>query len=148
MPKTLSSYLGLAAVVLVAFVGAIFLDSSLAFLVLIGVGLLTLFCGVYLARYWADSDRIAKAADFMGSPVYRAVAEKYGVAPNLVAQYLTPEREALAEAVTRCDRCRSIEDCLDFFSQPGKDIDEARDFCPNAQRFIAMAKKLKREAKS
>ena len=71
---------------------------------------------------------------------------KYGVAPSLVAECLTPEGEAVIGAMTRCDRCGSIEECRHFFDQPGRDADGAREFCPNADPFTELAEKLRRKA--
>ena len=123
------------------------LDSILLYGVLVGVVLLAIITPVYLVRYRTTTARLVKPAEMMESPVYRAVAQKYRAAPNLVAEYLSPEREALAAAMTRCDRCGSIEECHHFFDQPERNIDEARKFCPNADLFIEMAKKQRRETK-
>ncbi len=93
-------------------------------------------------RFFRTSARLMKSADMMKSRVYRAVAEKYGAEPNLVAECLTPEGESIIAAMTRCDRCGSVEECRHFFDQPGSDVDEARKLCPNADLFIKLVKKL------
>ena len=58
---------------------------------------------------------------------------------------MTPEGEAFIGAMTRCDRCGSIEECRHFFDQPGRDVDEAREFCAGADFFIDLAEKLRRK---
>jgi hypothetical protein len=116
-----------------------------SYAVLAGVVLLAFISPVYLVRYRLIAARLVKSADMMESPVYRAVAERYGTAPNLVAEYMAPEREALAAALTRCDSCGSMEECHDFFDQPEGNVDEARKFCPNAGRFIELAQTQRRE---
>ena len=100
---------------------------------------------VIFMRLRRTSAQIMKSAHIMESRVYRAVAEKYGVAPSLVAECLTPEGEAYIGAMTRCDRCGSIEECRHFFDPPGRDVDAAREFCPNADIFIDLAEKLRRK---
>ncbi len=96
-------------------------------------------------RFFRTGARLMKSADMMKSRVYRAVAEKYGAEPNLIGACSTPEGETIIDAMTRCDRCGSIEECRHFFDQPGSDVDEARDFCPNAALFIDSAEKRRRK---
>ncbi len=86
-----------------------------------------------------------KSADMMASRVYRALADKYEAEPVLVAACSTPEGEAIIGAMTRRDRCGSIEECRHFFDPPGRDVDEAKDFCANAALFIDSAEKRRRE---
>ena len=121
------------------------LDSLIFYGVVAAVVLLVALSPVIFLRFQGTSARIMESAYMMESHVYRAVAEKYGVAPSLVAECLTPEGEAIIGAMTRCDRCESIEECRHFFDQPGRDIDEAREFCPNADFFIDLAEKLRRK---
>ncbi len=123
------------------------LDSFFFYGVVVALALLAAFGLMTFMRYQGTSARIVKSASMMESRVYQAVAEKYGVAPNLIAECLTPEGETIIGAMTRCDRCGSIEECHHFFDQPGRDVDEAREFCPNANLFIDLAEKLRREAK-
>ena len=120
----------------------IFFYGSLASIVLLAI-----ICPVFLIRYRRTITKLMQSADMMESRVYRAVAEKYEVTPNLVAECLAPEREAIVTTMTRCDRCRSVEECHHFFEQPESNVDEAREFCPNADLFIELAEKLRREAK-
>ncbi len=96
-------------------------------------------------RFFRTSARLMKSADMMESRVYRAVAEKYGAEPNLIAACSTPEGETIIDAMTRCDRCGSIGECRHFFDPPGTDVDEAKEFCPNAALFIDLAEKLRRK---
>ncbi len=121
------------------------LDSLYFYGVVVALVLLVAFSPVMFMRLQGTSARIMKSAYLMESHVYRAVAEKYGVAPSLVAECLTPEGEAIVGAMTRCDRCGSIEECRHFFDAPGRDVDEARGFCPNADFFIDLAEKLRRK---
>ncbi len=121
------------------------LDSLIFYGVVTALVLLVALGPVIFLRSRGTSARIMKSAYIMESHVYRAVAEKYGVAPSLVAECLTPEGEAIIGAMTRCDRCGSIEECRHFFEAPGRDIDEARGFCPNADFFIDMAENLRRK---
>ncbi len=118
-----------------------FYGSVVALVLLAAFGLVTIM------RYHGTSANLMKSAHMMESRVYKAVAEKYGAEPSLVAACLTPEGEAIIGAMTRCDRCGSVEECRHFFDQPGSDVDEAREFCPNADLFIELAEKLRREAK-
>ena len=121
------------------------LDTLFFYGVVAALVLLVAFGLVTSMRLRGTSARLMKSADMMESRVYRAVAEKYGVAPSLVAECLTPEGEAIIGAMTRCDRCGSVEECRHFFDQPGSDVDEAREFCPNAALFIDLAEKLRRK---
>jgi hypothetical protein len=121
------------------------LDTLFIYGVVAGLVLLVALSPVIFMRLRGTSAHIMKSAYMMDSRVYRAVAKKYGVAPSLVAECLTPEGEEIVGAMTRCDRCGSIEECHHFFDQPGKDIDEAREFCPNAEVFIDLAEKLRRK---
>ncbi len=114
---------------------------------MVALVLLAAFGLVTIMRYQGTSANLMKSAHMMDSRVYQAVAEKYGAEPRLVAACLTPEGEAIVAAMTRCDRCGSVEECRHFFDQPGSDVDEAREFCPNAELFIELAEKLRREAK-
>ncbi len=100
---------------------------------------------VIFLRFRETGAHLMKSADMMESRVYRAVAQKYGVAPSLVAECLTPEGEAIIGAMTRCDRCGSIKECHHFFDAPERDVDKAREFCPNADFFIDLAEKLRRK---
>ena len=95
-----------------------------------------------------DRTHVMKSADMMESRVHRALAEKYGAGPVLVAACSPPEGEAIIGAMTRRDRCGSVEECRHFFDppgRPGRKVDEARDFCPNAALFIDSAEKRRRE---
>ncbi len=121
------------------------LDSLIFYGVVVALVLLVAFGLVFFIRFRGTPANLMKSAYIMESHVYRAVAEKYGVAPSLVAECLTPEGEAIIGAMTRCDRCGSIEECRHFFDQPGRDVDEARGFCPNADSFIDLAEKLRRK---
>ncbi len=123
------------------------LDSFFFYGVVAALLLLALISPVVVMRYRGITAKLMKSADMMRSRVYKAVAEKYCAAPNLVAKCLAPEGEAFVTAMTHCDRCRSVEECRHFFDRPGSDVDEAREFCPNADLFIKMAEKLRREAK-
>ena len=105
------------------------------------------FGPVMFLRLRRTGAQVMKSAYMMESRVYRAVAEKYGVAPSLVAACSTPEGETIIGAMTRCDRCGSVEECRHFFDPPGREVDEAREFCPNAALFIDLAEKRRREAK-
>ena len=118
-----------------------FYGSVVALVLLAAFGLVTLM------RTHGTSANLMKSAHMMESRVYKAVAEKYGAEPSLVAACLTPEGEAIIGAMTRCDRCGSVEECRHFFDQPGSDVDEAREFCPNVDLLIELAEKLRREAK-
>ena len=126
--------------------GYAMLDSFFFYGLGVALVLLVVFGLVVFMRYQGTSANLMKSAYIMESRVYLAVAEKYGVAPSLVAECLMPEGEAIIGAMTCCDRCGSIEECRHFFDQPGSDVDEARDFCPNADLFIELAEKLRREA--
>jgi hypothetical protein len=121
------------------------LDSVFFYGVVAALVLLVALSPILFFRLRGTSAHIMKSASMMESRVYRAVAEKYGVAPSLVAECTTPEGEAIIGAMTRCDRCGSIEECHHFFEEPGRDIDEAREFCPNADLFIDLAEKLRRK---
>jgi hypothetical protein len=121
------------------------LDSFFLYGLIAALVLLVVFSPMIFMRLRGTSGRIMKSAKMMESDVYRAVAEKFGVEPSLVAECLTPEGETIIDAMTRCDRCGAIEECRHFFDQPGKDIDEAREFCPNTDAFIDLAEKLRRE---
>ncbi len=123
------------------------LDSIFFYGVVAALFLLAIISPVVFMRYRRTSANLMKSAHMMESRVYKAVAEKYGAEPNLVAACLTPEGETIVAAMTRCDRCGSVEECRHFFDQPGSDVDEAREFCPNADLFIELAEKLRREAK-
>ncbi len=123
------------------------LDSFFFYGAVVALVLLAAFGLVTIMRHHGTSANLMKSAHMMESRVYKAVAEKYGAEPNLVAACLTPEGETIIGAMTRCDRCGSVEECRHFFDQPGRDVDEAREFCPNADRFIELAEKLRREAK-
>lgn len=112
--------------------------------VIVVLVLLAAFGSVYFVRFRRTSDHIKKAAYMTESRVYRAMADKFGVAPNLVHECATPEGESIIDAMTRCDRCGAVEDCHHFFEAPDGDVDEARNFCPNADLFIDMADKLHR----
>ena len=101
--------------------------------------LLAIASSAFLVRHRRATIKLIQAADLMESRVYKAVAEKYGVTPNLVAECLAPEREAIFAAMTRCDSCGSLEECHHFFDRPEKNVDEAREFCPNADLFIDLA---------
>ncbi len=110
--------------------------------------LLVAFGPLMFMRLRGTSEHIKKSADMMESRVYRAVAGKYGVAPSLVAECLTPEGEAIIGAMTRCDSCGSVEECRHFIDQPGRPgrkVDEAKEICPNADFFIDLAEKLRRK---
>ncbi len=103
---------------------------------------------VMFLRLRRTGARVMKSADMMESRVHRALAEKYGAGPVLVAACPPPEGEAIIGAMTRRDRCGSVEECRHFFDppgRPGRDVDEARDFCPNAALFIDSAEKRRRE---
>ena len=117
------------------------LDSILFYGVLAAVVLLAITGPVVMVRHRRIAAKLMSTADMMESRVYKAVSEKYGVTPNLVAESLAPEREAIFAAMTRCDSCGSVEQCHHFFGRPESDIDAARDFCPNAGLFIELAKK-------
>ena len=117
------------------------------FLVTLALYVTVALSSVVFMRYQGNSAHLMKSAHMMESRVYLAVVEKYGVMPNLVAVCSTPEGETIIGATTRCDRCGSIEECHQFFDQPGRDVDEAREFCPNANLFIELAEELRREAK-
>jgi len=121
------------------------LDSLFLYGLVAAVVLLIGFSPVIFMRLRRSSEHIMKSAYMMESRVYRAVAQKYGVAPSLVAECMTPEGEKIVGAMTRCDRCGSIEECRHFFDAPGKDIDGAKEFCPNADVFIDLAEKLRRK---
>lgn len=121
------------------------LDSLFLYGVVAALVLLVALGPVMFMRLRRTSARIMKSADMMESRVYRAVAQKYGVAPSLVAECSTPEGEATIGAMTRCDRCGSIEECRHFFDAPGREVDKAREFCPNADFFIDLAEKLRRK---
>jgi hypothetical protein len=123
------------------------LDSFFFYGVAAALVLLAAFGLVAIMRYHGTSANLMKSAHMMESRVYKAVAEKYGAEPSLVAACLTPEGEAIIGAMTRCDRCGSVEECRHFFDQPGSDVDEAREFCPNVDLLIELAEKLRREAK-
>ena len=123
------------------------LDSFFFYGVVVALVLLAAFGLVTLMRYHGTSANLMKSAHMMESRVYKAVAEKYGAEPSLVAECLTPEGEAIVAAMIRCDRCGSVEECHHFFDQPESDVDEAREFCPNVDLLIELAEKLRREAK-
>ncbi len=121
------------------------LDTLFFYGVVTALVLLVGFSPVMFSRLRGTSERVMKSAYMMESRVYRAVAEKYRVAPSLVAECSTPEGEAFIGAMTRCDRCGSIEECRHFFDAPGRDVDEAREFCAGAALFIDLAEKLRRK---
>ena len=123
------------------------LDSFFFYGAVVALVLLAAFGLVTIMRYHGTSANLMKSAHMMESRVYKAVAEKYGAEPSLVAACLTPEGEAIIGAMTRCDRCGSVEECRHFFDQPESDVDEAREFCPNVDLLIELAEKLRREAK-
>ncbi len=123
------------------------LDSFFFYGVVVALVLMAAFVLVTIMRNQGTSANLMKSAHMMESRVYKAVAEKYGAEPSLVAACLTPEGEAIIGAMTRCDRCGSVEECRHFFDQPGSDVDEAREFCPNTDLLIELAEKLRREAK-
>ena len=118
------------------------LDSFFFYGVAAAFVLLAIISPVVIWRTRRTTAKLMTSAHMMRSRVYKAVAEKYGVEPNLVAECLTPEGEAIVAAMTRCDRCGSVEECRQFFDQPGSAVDEARKFCPNADLFIKLAEKL------
>lgn len=120
-------------------------DSVILYGALAVLFLLVIASSVYLVRYRRTTTKLMKAADLMESRVYKAVAEKYGVTPSLVAECLAPEREAIFAAMTSCDRCGAAKECDHFFGQPESDVDEAREFCPNADLFIGLADFTDRE---
>ena len=115
------------------------LDSFFFYGVAAALVLLAIISPVVIWRHRRSAANLMTSAHMMRSRVYKAVAEKYGVEPNLVAECLTPEGEAIVAAMTRCDRCGSVEECRHFFDQPESDVDEAREFCPNAGLFIDLA---------
>ena len=123
------------------------LDSYFVLGVVVALVLLAAFglVSTMRSRFFRTSARLMKSADMMETRVYQAVAEKYGAEPDLVAACSTPEGEMIIDAMTRCDRCGSIEECHHFFDQPEGDVDEAREFCPNADLFIDLAEKLRRK---
>jgi hypothetical protein len=123
------------------------LDSFFFYGSVVALVLLAAFGLVAIMRYHGTSANLMKSAHMMESRVYKAVAEKYGAEPSLVAACLTPEGETIIGAMTRCDRCGSVEECRHFFDQPGSDVDVAREFCPNVDLLIGLAEKLRREAK-
>ena len=123
------------------------LDSFFFYGAVVALVLLAAFGLVTIMRHHGTSANLMKSAHMMESRVYKAVAEKYGAEPSLVAACLTPEGETIIGAMTRCDMCGSVEECRHFFDQPGSDVDEAREFCPNADLLIELAEKLRREAK-
>ena len=123
------------------------LDTFFFYGAVVALVLLAAFGLVTFMRYQGITANLMKSAHMMESRVYKAVAEKYGAEPSLVAACLTPEGEAIIGAMTRCDRCGSVEECRHFFDQPESDVDVAREFCPNAELFIELAEKLRREAK-
>lgn len=118
------------------------LDSFYFYGVVPALVLLAIISPVVIWRHRRTAAKLMTSAHMMRSRVYKAVAEKYGVEPNLVAECLTPEGEKIIAAMTRCDRCGSVEECRHFFDQPGSDVDKARKFCPNTDLFIKLAKKL------
>lgn len=122
-------------------------DSFFVYGFLVTLALFVALSTVVFMRYQGNSVHLMKSAHMMESRGYLAVVEKYGVGPNLVAKCSTPEGETIIDAMTRCDRCGSIEECPQFFDEPGRDVDEAREFCPNANLFIELAEELRREAK-
>ncbi len=121
------------------------LDTLFFYGVVAALALLVGFSPVICFRLRRTSAQIMKSAYMMESRVYRAVAEKYGVVPSLVVECLTPEGEAIIGAMTRCDRCGSIEECRHFFDAPEREVDKAREFCPNADFFIDLAEKRRRK---
>ena len=118
------------------------LDSFFFYGVMAAFVLLAIISPVVIWRHRRNIAKLMTSGHMMRSRVYKAVAEKYGVEPNLVAECVTPEGEAIVAAMTRCDGCGSVEECRHFFDQPGSDVDKARKFCPNADLFIKLAKKL------
>ena len=122
------------------------LDSILFYGVVVALVLLAISSPAFLIRHRRITTKLIQSADLMESRVYKAVAKKYRATPNLVAECLAPEREAIVAAMTHCDRCGSLEECGHFFDQPESDINEARKFCPNAGLFIELAQKLRRDA--
>ena len=118
------------------------LDSFYFYGVVPALVLLAIISPVVIWRHRRTAAKLMTSAHMMRSRVYKAVAEKYGVEPNLVTECFTPEGEKIIAAMTRCDRCGSVEECRHFFDRPGSDVDKARKFCPNADLFIKMAKKL------
>lgn len=123
------------------------LDTFFFYGAVVALVLLVAFGLVTFMRTHGTSANLMKSAHMMESRVYKAVAEKYGAEPSLVAACLTPEGETIIGAMTRCDRCGSVEECRHFFDQPESDVDEAREFCPNVDLLIELAEKLRREAK-
>ncbi len=121
------------------------LDSIFFYGVVAALILLAVSSPAFLTRHRRITAKLMRSATLMESRVYRAVAKKYRATPNLVAESLAPEREAVVAAMTLCDRCGSLDQCDHFFGQPESDIDEARKFCPNAGRFIELAQKQRRE---
>ena len=111
------------------------LDSLFLYGVVAALVLLVALGPVMFLRLRRTSARIMKSADMMESRVYRAVAQKYGVAPSLVAECSTPEGEAFIGAMTRCDRCGSIEECRHFFDAPGREVDKGQGILPQ-RRFL------------
>ncbi len=118
------------------------LDSLYFYGVVAVLLLLALITPVVVMRSRRTTAKLMTSAHMMQSRVYKAVVEKYGVAPNLVAECLTPDGEAIVVAMTRCDRCGSVEECRQFFNQSGSDVDKATKFCPNADLYIKLAEKL------
>ena len=117
------------------------MDSILFYGLLVALVLLAITSSVALIRYRKVTGKLMKSADMMESRVYKAVAEKYGIAPNLIADCVAPEGEAAVDAMTRCENCGSVEECHHFFDQPKRDIDEAKTFCPNVDLFADLAEK-------
>jgi hypothetical protein len=122
------------------------LDSFLFYGGVAAIILLAIISSVFLMRYRKATGKIIKSGEMMESYVYKAVAEKYGVGPNLIVESLAPDGDAFVGAMTRCENCGSVEECRHFFNQPGGDVEETREFCPNADLFIGLAKKLPQEA--
>ncbi len=122
------------------------LDTLFFYGVVAALVLLVALTPVIFLRLRRTSAQAMKSAHMMESRVYKAVAETYGAEPNLVAACSTPEGETIIDAMTRCDRCGSIEECRHFFDQPGRDADGAKEFCPNAGPFTESAEKLRRKA--
>lgn len=116
-------------------------DSILFYGALVALVLLAVTSSVALIRYRRVTVKLMKSADMMQSRVYKAVAEKYGVAPNLISDCLTTEGDSAVDAMTRCENCGSLEECHHFFDQPKRDVDETRAFCPNVDLFAELAEK-------
>ena len=122
-------------------------DSYIVYGAVAAFVMLAIISPLLFVRYRRATEKLMKSSYMMQSRVYKAVAEKYGAEPNLIADCLTPEGDEIVSAMTRCDRCGSVDECRHFFEQPGGNVDETKEFCPNTDLFIEMAEKLRQEAK-